>query len=83
VEKENQRKPNVLRAMVDIKIQCDMSSQRGEMSTYRGPARFRPLARVQSDNRLSPGASTLIILLLSALSWSVVVGAAMALAALL
>jgi hypothetical protein len=53
------------------------------MSTFREPDGFRPLSIFKANDRLSPGASALLILLLSALSWGGVVSAAMALAVVL
>jgi hypothetical protein len=56
---------------------------RGEMSTFREPDGFRPVSIFKATDRLSPGASALLILLFSVLSWGGLVSAAMALAVIL
>ena len=53
------------------------------MSTFREPDEFRPVSTFKASDRLSPGASGLLILLLSAISWVGVISAAMALAGIL
>ena len=53
------------------------------MGTFRDPDGFDVLSPLESDNRLSPGASALIILGLSALSWGIVISVGTALSAML
>src|SRR5713101_3172646 len=65
--------------------QCDICSQRGDMATFDRVEHKRTGIRTQTetDRRLSPGQSIIVIAVLSALSWGVLIAGALGIRALL